>query len=55
VFMEESGYGGSAAAPVARRLFDVLSNTVPLPPAPAGGQLSDLATLSPNPGDVRDR
>jgi penicillin-binding protein 2 len=55
VFMEESGYGGSAAATVARRLFDVLSNTVPLPPAPEGGQLSDLASLSPNPGDVRDR
>ena len=27
VFMEESGYGGSAAAPVARRLFDVLSGS----------------------------
>jgi penicillin-binding protein 2 len=55
VFMEESGYGGSAAAPVARRLFDVLSGTVELPPAPMGGVLSDLPSLSPNPGDVRDR
>jgi penicillin-binding protein 2 len=55
VFMEESGYGGSAAAPVARRLFDVLSSTVPLPEAPLGGQLADLPTLSPDPGDVRDR
>jgi penicillin-binding protein 2 len=55
VFMEESGYGGSAAAPVARRLFDVLSGTVPLPDAPMGGVLADLGALSPNPGDVRDR
>ncbi len=54
VFMEESGYGGSAAAPVARRLFDVLSGTLPLPPAPAGGQVTDLTTLSPDPGNVRD-
>jgi penicillin-binding protein 2 len=55
VFLEESGYGGSAAAPVARRLFDVLSGTAPLPPAPAGGQITDLATLSPDPGNVHDR
>jgi penicillin-binding protein 2 len=54
VFMEESGYGGSAAAPVARRLFDVLSGTVPLPPAPVGGQVTDLGALSPDPGNVRD-
>ena len=33
VLMEESGYGGSAAAPVARRLLDVLSGTVPKPDA----------------------
>ncbi len=30
VLLEEAGYGGSVAAPVARRLFDVLSQ--PLPP-----------------------
>ena len=54
VFMEESGYGGSAAAPVARRLFDVLSGSQPLPPAPVGGQVTDLTNLSPDPGDVRD-
>jgi penicillin-binding protein 2 len=54
VLLEESGYGGSVAAPVARRLFDVLSNTVPLPPAPSGGQLGDLGALVPEGGDVRD-
>jgi penicillin-binding protein 2 len=54
VLLEESGYGGSAAAPVARRLFDVLSGTVPLPPAPEGGQLGDLGALVPDGGDVRD-
>ncbi len=54
VFMEESGYGGSAAAPVARRLFDVLSEHVPLPPAPEGGVVPEITELSPEPGDVRD-
>ncbi|MFZ6003856.1 MAG: penicillin-binding protein 2 [Actinomycetota bacterium] len=54
VLLEESGYGGSVAAPVARRLFDVLSGTVPLPPAPEGGQLGDLGALVPEGGDVRD-
>ncbi len=54
VLLEESGYGGSVAAPVARRLFDVLSGTVPLPVAPPGGQLSDLGALVPEGGDVRD-
>ncbi len=54
VFMEESGYGGSAAAPVARRLFDVLSGFEPLPPAPDGGVVPEIAELSPDPGDVRD-
>lgn len=37
VFMEESGFGGTAAAPVARALFDALSGQVPLEPAPLGG------------------
>lgn len=54
VFMEESGYGGSAAAPVARRLFDVLSGTVPLPDAATGGEPVDPESLAPDPGDVRD-
>ena len=54
VLLEESGYGGSVAAPVARRLFDVLSGTVPMPPAPLGGQLNDLGALVPEGGDVSD-
>lgn len=45
VLLEESGYGGSVAAPVARRIFDVLSGTVPLAPAPQGGQLGDVALV----------
>ena len=54
VLMEESGYGGGAAAPVARRLFDVLSGSVPLPPAPLGGVTPEITELSPETGDVRD-
>jgi penicillin-binding protein 2 len=54
VFMEESGYGGSAAAPVARRLFDVLSSTVPLPDAAQGLQVVDPEDLAPEAGNVRD-
>ncbi len=53
VFMEESGYGGAAAAPVARRLFDVLSSTVPMPDAALGGQEVAPDELA-DPGDVRD-
>lgn len=37
VLMEESGFGGSNAAPVARALFDVFSGAVPKAPAPLGG------------------
>lgn len=37
VFMEESGFGGSNAAPVSRALYDALSGAVPLQPAPLGG------------------
>jgi penicillin-binding protein 2 len=37
VFLEESGFGGVAAAPVARRLFDVLSGAVVMPEAPPDG------------------
>lgn len=54
VLLEEAGYGGSTAAPVARRLYDVLSGTIPLPPAPAGGTLEELLSLAPEAGDVRD-
>jgi penicillin-binding protein 2 len=46
VFMEESGFGGTAAAPVARRLFDVLSGDQPLPTAPAGGAFTATGGLS---------
>jgi penicillin-binding protein 2 len=38
VVMEQSGFGGRAAAPVARALFDVLSGAVPKPAAPLGGR-----------------
>jgi penicillin-binding protein 2 len=54
VLLEESGYGGSVAAPVARRLFDVLSGTIPLPEAPLGGNLADLGAAVPE-TQVTDR
>ncbi|MET0727641.1 MAG: penicillin-binding protein 2 [Acidimicrobiales bacterium] len=54
VLLEESGYGGSVAAPVARRLFDLLSGTVPLPQAPLGGQLGDIPELVGEGETVRD-
>ena len=37
VFLEESGFGGTAAAPVARALFDVLAGVRPLLPAGPDG------------------
>ena len=37
VVLEESGFGGTAAAPVARALFDGLSGTRPLQPAGPNG------------------
>jgi penicillin-binding protein 2 len=40
VFMEESGFGGTAAAPVVRSLLDALSGAAPMPPAPPGGDLT---------------
>ena len=55
VLMEESGYGGSAAAPVARRLFDVLSGTVPKPDAADPNAVA--VDPEPDPGrrrEVRD-
>ena len=37
VFLEESGFGGTAAAPVARALFEGLSGVRPLQPAGPNG------------------
>ncbi len=37
VFLEESGFGGTASAPVARALFEVLSGVKPLQPAGPNG------------------
>jgi penicillin-binding protein 2 len=37
VFLEQSGFGGTAAAPVARALFDSLSGVVPLQPVGPNG------------------
>jgi penicillin-binding protein 2 len=54
VLLEESGYGGSVAAPVARRIFDVLSDPATMPPAPQGGQLGEGEDLVPEGGDVTD-
>ena len=54
VLLEESGYGGSVAAPVARRLFDILRDPFLRPPAPEGGRFEVLDTLAPTTGDVRD-
>jgi penicillin-binding protein 2 len=54
VLLEEAGYGGSVAAPVARRLFDMLRDPALLPPAPEGGRFQVLETLAPTTGDVRD-
>jgi penicillin-binding protein 2 len=54
VLLEEAGYGGSVAAPVARRLFDVLRDPLARPPAPLGGRFDVLPTLAPTTGDVRD-
>jgi penicillin-binding protein 2 len=53
VFLAESGYGGSAAAPVARRVFDVLSQAVPMPDARE--TLNGPDTQLAEGGNVRDR
>lgn len=39
VILEESGFGGTAAAPVARKLFDVFAGVVPPPNLLPGGEL----------------
>lgn len=54
VLLEESGYGGSAAAPVARRLLDVLSGTVPMPDAADANAVAVDTSLIQDVGDVRD-
>jgi penicillin-binding protein 2 len=55
VLLEEAGYGGSVAAPVARRLFDVLRDPALLTPAPEGGRFPLLPSLAPTVDtEVRD-
>ena len=39
IIMEESGFGGTAAAPVARKLFDVFAGVTPAPELQPGGEL----------------
>jgi penicillin-binding protein 2 len=46
VVLEESGFGGTASAPVARALFDVLSGAVPKPVVEEGGILPPPAALT---------
>ena len=41
IVLEESGFGGTAAAPVARALFDVFAGVVPMPVIQPGGGLID--------------
>jgi len=50
VVLEESGYGGTAAAPVARALFDVFAGVVPMPLIQPGGVL----VQPPAEGDTPD-
>jgi penicillin-binding protein 2 len=45
VVMEEAGFGGAHAAPVARRILDVLSGNVPLPSALDPDAAEDLDSL----------
>jgi penicillin-binding protein 2 len=46
IILEESGFGGTAAAPVARALFDVFAGVSPMPVIQPGGGL-----LEPEPED----
>lgn len=41
IVLEESGFGGTAAAPVARALFDVFAGVAPMPVIQPGGALID--------------
>ncbi len=49
VIMESSGFGGTSAAPVARKLFDVFAGVVPPPELQPGGDLvyPDVAAQLP--------
>lgn len=46
IVLEESGFGGTAAAPVARALFDVFAGVAPMPEIQPGGAL-----VEPPPAD----
>jgi penicillin-binding protein 2 len=50
VVLEESGFGGTASAPVARALFDVLSGAAPKPIVERGGILPPPAALTAGAG-----
>jgi penicillin-binding protein 2 len=55
VFLEESGFGGTAAAPVARALFDVLAGVRPMLPAgPDGLPVGSAEGLTADTGGAYD-
>ena len=55
VFLEESGFGGTAAAPVARALFDALAGVKPLQPAgPNGMPIGAAESLTADTGGAYD-
>jgi penicillin-binding protein 2 len=55
VFLEESGFGGTASAPVARALFDALSGVKPLLPAgPDGLPMGSAEGLTADTGGAYD-
>ena len=55
VFLEESGFGGTAAAPVARALFDGLSGVKPMqPPGPNGLPAGPAEGLTADTGGAYD-
>jgi penicillin-binding protein 2 len=56
IVLEESGFGGTAAAPVARALFDVFAGVAPMPIIQPGGRLTEpLAGDGAVPEDPADR
>ncbi len=53
VILEESGFGGTAAAPVARALFDIFAGQTPMPRIePGGGLVVDVVPEQPSDDDV---